>query len=105
MQCYERKAMYLMLQADACLEIPDLKFNPALLDEVLSDCAVYRFDQLMTLGEALRNELIEKIWLRAIVELNRERRAAANRTEERPTAEEPMGRIRSGVGSQSLSAA
>lgn len=102
MQCFERTAMYLKLHADAAVEIPDLRFNSLLLDEVLSDCAVHSFGQLMFLGEALRDELIEKIWLRTFIELNRERRAAANRINERPTTERLVGPIRSTPTSQLL---
>ncbi len=58
MQCFERQAMYLKLYANAVVEIPGLVFDPDLLDEVLSDFAIDRFDALIALNERQRGELI-----------------------------------------------
>lgn len=58
MQCYQRQAMYLKLNFDAVLKIPELEFDPLLLDEVLSDFSIEDFYTLITLDKRQRDELI-----------------------------------------------
>ncbi|MGH8549849.1 MAG: hypothetical protein ACRERU_14840 [Methylococcales bacterium] len=61
MQCFERQAMYLKLYSDAVTEIPQLQFDPILLDEVLSDFSIERFNTLIALGNRQRGKIITHI--------------------------------------------
>lgn len=67
MQCYERQAMYLMLASDfasdavTVVEIQHLKFDPNLLDEVLSEFSIESFTDLIALTNRQRREMIKRI--------------------------------------------
>jgi hypothetical protein len=70
--------MYLMLYADAVLEIPRLEFDPNLLDEILCDFQIDRFNTLIALDKKVRRDLIAQIRSAIDVEAQRE----GDRTEE-----------------------
>lgn len=61
MQCYERQAMHLQLYSDAITEIPELEFDPVLLDEVLSDSSIVCFKALIELDKRQRREIMKCI--------------------------------------------
>lgn len=69
MQCFERKAMYLKLYADAVSEIPRLEYDPGLLDEVLSDFGIDHWNTLTALDNGQLNDLVKCIKSVADVEL------------------------------------
>ncbi|MGR9107852.1 MAG: hypothetical protein ACU843_13060 [Gammaproteobacteria bacterium] len=61
MQCYERQAMYLMLNTDAVLASPHLQFDPVLLDEVLSEFSINNFKALTEMDAEQKREVIKHI--------------------------------------------
>lgn len=79
MHCYERTAMYLKLYCHAKVEIPDLRFEPELLDDVLCDCGIQGFEPMNRLNSSTFSKLIQQIWLRTNAELSVERRSAVHR--------------------------
>jgi hypothetical protein len=61
MQCYERLAMYLQLNSDAVMEIPQLEYDPLLLDEVMAEFSIDSFKILIALDRKQRGEVISRI--------------------------------------------
>jgi|GEM_PF-1746002 len=68
MQCYERQAMYLNLYASVVDEHPGLPFDPCLLDEILCDSAIDRFNILTGLDRKLIDELVLVYKLRTAID-------------------------------------
>ncbi len=61
MQCYERLAMYLQLNSDAVMEIPQLEYDPSLLDDVLAEFSIDSFNRLIAMNNKQRGEVINRI--------------------------------------------
>jgi hypothetical protein len=63
MQCYERKAMYLKLYADLAIEMPRLEYDPILLDQILYEFEIDRFNTLSALDPRKRREILARLKL------------------------------------------
>ncbi|MGR9106861.1 MAG: hypothetical protein ACU843_08025 [Gammaproteobacteria bacterium] len=61
MQCYERQAMVWKLNADAVREVPQLQFDPFMLNEVLSEFSINSFAELIELDQRKLREIISHI--------------------------------------------
>lgn len=61
MQCYERQAMYLQLNEEVIQEIPQLEFDPNLLDDILAEFSIDNFKRLIALEGWQREEIIKRV--------------------------------------------
>ena len=61
MQCYQRLARILSLQQTLRLQIPNLKFDPLLLDEILKELEIDENDPSVNFISHLNSDLLKKI--------------------------------------------
>ena len=61
MQCYQRLARMLSLQQTLCEQIPKLKFDPLLLDEIFKDLEIDENDPAGDLTSHLNSDVLKKI--------------------------------------------